>query len=542
MTSFYRIFGSLKSVYNNINPSTLTGAIDIIVVKQEDETLRCTPFHVRFGKLGVLRNQRNKVYITINGNPVEDLYMELGAAGEALFIEEETTTQNLSPSRHLEPSDSNTFLDPDSAILTDFYPQLSNIDCSPQIINKQLDEEKAHENNESTAKYAYEQPLISSIDDDDDDDDVSISNRRRQKRRTTNHNEQTTKDLIQDEDQEIEKIFSSNQNQSHLRQRASTSISMNDKLTDHRNNEQTDSSLKLSRKHSASENDMLLFQIDDDKQSTSSTPFVDAHSRMNSIDSRKKLLIIPPKTSNGIDNDDDDDDDETYNSSLEDEYNDNEENYDKTIRTLSNPIPIEQKPIVNDTSPITNESNSIVNTLFSQSAPITNDNTVSIRLTQSTDSTSFYLNDDFSPSSAFENSMSLRPLSPQSDTEYELDKSSQQTVRNNRRSSVWQWKWGEFPEQRRSVFRYLWPSSSKEVTPKEGIYLDDITNNKCDDRSRYLPQMDYHLNQPRTPNDDDQESGTGNSIPNSPVREYETSYVENVFFFFALYSLFLNIK
>jgi phosphatidate phosphatase LPIN len=61
MTSFTRIFSTIKSAYNNINPSTLTGAIDIIVVKQEDGTLRCTPFHVRFGKLGVLQNQQNKV-------------------------------------------------------------------------------------------------------------------------------------------------------------------------------------------------------------------------------------------------------------------------------------------------------------------------------------------------------------------------------------------------------------------------------------------------------------------------------------------------
>jgi phosphatidate phosphatase LPIN len=62
MTSFARIFlSSIKSAYNNINPSTLTGAIDTIVVQQEDGTLRCTPFHVRFGKLGVLQNQQNQV-------------------------------------------------------------------------------------------------------------------------------------------------------------------------------------------------------------------------------------------------------------------------------------------------------------------------------------------------------------------------------------------------------------------------------------------------------------------------------------------------
>jgi hypothetical protein len=88
--------------------------------------------------------------------------------------------------------------------------------------------------------------------------------------------------------------------------------------------------------------------------------------------------------------------------------------------------------------------------------------------------------------------VSLRPTSPKSDTEYELDKSSQQSTINNRTTVGWQWKWGELPEQRRSVFRYLWPSSSstsKQNTPQEGMYLDDITNNKCDDRSRYLPRM-----------------------------------------------------
>jgi hypothetical protein len=87
--------------------------------------------------------------------------------------------------------------------------------------------------------------------------------------------------------------------------------------------------------------------------------------------------------------------------------------------------------------------------------------------------------------------VSLRPTSPKSDTEYELDKSSQQSAIKKHTILGWQWKWGELPEQKRNVFRYLWPSSaaSKETTPKEGIYLDDITNNKCNDRSRYLPQM-----------------------------------------------------
>ncbi|CAF4799145.1 unnamed protein product, partial [Rotaria socialis] len=141
----------------------------------------------------------------------------------------------------------------------------------------------------------------------------------------------------------------------------------NDNLTDHRSDEQTDSSLGISRQHSASENDLLLFQIDDEKQSTSSTPFVDAHSRMSSIDSRKKLLPIANKTANEIEND------ESYSSSMEDD-DDDDANFKKNTRTLSNPIPIEQKLTTNDTQSTvtsTDESNPIIDTIFSQSAPIT---------------------------------------------------------------------------------------------------------------------------------------------------------------------------
>lgn len=47
-----------------INAATLTGAIDVIVVEQPDGSFLCSPFHVRFGKLGVLRS-REKIVITL---------------------------------------------------------------------------------------------------------------------------------------------------------------------------------------------------------------------------------------------------------------------------------------------------------------------------------------------------------------------------------------------------------------------------------------------------------------------------------------------
>lgn len=55
-----RIFSNVKGFYNEINAATLTGAIDAVIVKQEDGSYLSSPFHVRFGKLGVLR-AREKV-------------------------------------------------------------------------------------------------------------------------------------------------------------------------------------------------------------------------------------------------------------------------------------------------------------------------------------------------------------------------------------------------------------------------------------------------------------------------------------------------
>ena len=70
-----------------INQSTLSGAIDVVVVPQPDGTLRSTPFHVRFGKLQLLNPQEKVVTITINDAPAA-FTMKLGYSGEAYFVEE----------------------------------------------------------------------------------------------------------------------------------------------------------------------------------------------------------------------------------------------------------------------------------------------------------------------------------------------------------------------------------------------------------------------------------------------------------------------
>ncbi|XP_059212905.1 phosphatidate phosphatase LPIN1-like [Centropristis striata] len=92
-----QVFVQVKELYRGLNPATLSGCIDVIVVRQPDGSLQCSPFHVRFGKMGVLRSREKVVDIEINGEPV-DLHMKLGDNGEAFFVQETENDQEVVPS------------------------------------------------------------------------------------------------------------------------------------------------------------------------------------------------------------------------------------------------------------------------------------------------------------------------------------------------------------------------------------------------------------------------------------------------------------
>ncbi|XP_023945754.2 phosphatidate phosphatase LPIN3 isoform X2 [Bicyclus anynana] len=77
----------IAKFYSEINGATLTGAIDVVVVEQPDGSFTCSPFHVRFGKLGVLRSRFKVVDLELNGEPL-NIHMKLGESGEAFFVEE----------------------------------------------------------------------------------------------------------------------------------------------------------------------------------------------------------------------------------------------------------------------------------------------------------------------------------------------------------------------------------------------------------------------------------------------------------------------
>ena len=84
-------FDRLLNTYSKVsdaltfNAATLSGAIDIIVVHHSDDTFTSTPFHVRFGKLQLLKSREKLVTIQVNGQECQ-WKMKLGVAGEAFFV------------------------------------------------------------------------------------------------------------------------------------------------------------------------------------------------------------------------------------------------------------------------------------------------------------------------------------------------------------------------------------------------------------------------------------------------------------------------
>ncbi|XP_077315190.1 phosphatidate phosphatase LPIN3-like isoform X2 [Lithobates pipiens] len=91
------VLGRVRDLYKGVNPATLSGSIDVIVIRQPNGSYQSSPFHVRFGKLGILRSAEMAVDIEVNGEPV-DLQMRLGENGEAFFIQELEENEEYNPS------------------------------------------------------------------------------------------------------------------------------------------------------------------------------------------------------------------------------------------------------------------------------------------------------------------------------------------------------------------------------------------------------------------------------------------------------------
>ena len=62
--------------------------MDIVCVQQPDGSFKSSPFHVRFGKLKLLKAARKSVTIIVNGVESQEVAMLLGHEGEAFFLRE----------------------------------------------------------------------------------------------------------------------------------------------------------------------------------------------------------------------------------------------------------------------------------------------------------------------------------------------------------------------------------------------------------------------------------------------------------------------
>lgn len=113
-----KLFTAVSSALE-FNTATLSGAIDIVVVEDDAGRRSCSPFHVRFGKLQLLKSRGIPVEIELNGQRTP-LRMLLGAAGEAYFYNPKQKTSDDDHLDSISPSASVPgrleFNDPDLAI------------------------------------------------------------------------------------------------------------------------------------------------------------------------------------------------------------------------------------------------------------------------------------------------------------------------------------------------------------------------------------------------------------------------------------------
>uniref|UniRef100_A0AAQ5YX69 phosphatidate phosphatase n=1 Tax=Amphiprion ocellaris TaxID=80972 RepID=A0AAQ5YX69_AMPOC len=168
-----QVFVQVKELYRGLNPATLSGCIDVIVVRRPDGSLQCSPFHVRFGKLGVLRSREKVVDMEINGEPV-DLHMKLGDNGEAFFVQETENDQEVVPS-YLATS---PILSDDASLMRSSGPPvqtLGSLGGETKKRRKRRRKSRADSvRREESGDYSADDDDVFSIEMSSDDDDRSL--------------------------------------------------------------------------------------------------------------------------------------------------------------------------------------------------------------------------------------------------------------------------------------------------------------------------------------------------------------------------------
>lgn len=150
--------GSLISqgVYSVATPfHPFGGAVDVIVVQQQDGTFRSTPWYVRFGKFqGVLKGAEKIVRIAVNGVEA-NFHMYLDNSGEAYFIKEVDAGKGSETNGVVKDSD-NLVVTGEDSIIGDNNKDSSNdkIDDIHRLEHSVSDSEVVRLRDESVSLYA----------------------------------------------------------------------------------------------------------------------------------------------------------------------------------------------------------------------------------------------------------------------------------------------------------------------------------------------------------------------------------------------------
>ncbi|XWS43671.1 hypothetical protein CRYUN_Cryun16bG0123300 [Craigia yunnanensis] len=158
--------GSLISqgVYSVATPfHPFGGAVDVIVVQQQDGTFRSTPWYVRFGKFqGVLKGAEKVVHITVNGIEA-DFHMCLDNSGEAYFVREVDSGKGIETNGDLKDSDGEVIQDDGNKNIAEFCRLVHSVSDSGVAQLRDASSPKRHERAESDTRFYEFQDEQSSL-------------------------------------------------------------------------------------------------------------------------------------------------------------------------------------------------------------------------------------------------------------------------------------------------------------------------------------------------------------------------------------------
>lgn len=87
LSDLKQLGGEFKNkLSTQLNEISLSGAIDVIVIQQENGSLASTPFYCKFGKIGVFQTIEKTVEVRINGELNSNFKMVFADNGDAFYI------------------------------------------------------------------------------------------------------------------------------------------------------------------------------------------------------------------------------------------------------------------------------------------------------------------------------------------------------------------------------------------------------------------------------------------------------------------------